>query len=62
MVLVHENIPWVSMDIPCDKGDRDLFHASTIITVEKGDKAEAKVWHSSWFNGTAAKKLIPMQK
>ena len=53
----HDSRPWVGLDIPCDKGDRDLFNASTIVTVGKGNKAS--FWHSSWVNGAAPKNLAP---
>lgn len=42
----HADRPWTGLDIPCDKTDRDLFNASTEVTVGKGDKAS--FWHSSW--------------
>jgi hypothetical protein len=41
--------PWTGLDIPCDKTDRDLFDASTVVTVGKGDKAS--FWNSNWING-----------
>jgi hypothetical protein len=47
--------PWTGLDIPCDKTDRDLFDASTVITVGKGDKAS--FWNSNWINGRAPKHL-----
>jgi hypothetical protein len=31
--------PWVGMDIPCNEIDKQLFRASTIITVGSGKKA-----------------------
>ena len=37
--------------------DRDLFNASTIVTVGRGDKTS--FWHSSWINGTAPKNIAP---
>jgi hypothetical protein len=41
--------PWTGLHIPCDKTDRDLFDASTVVTVGKGDKAS--FWNSNWING-----------
>jgi hypothetical protein len=41
--------PWTGLDIPCNKTDRDLFDASTVVTVGKGDKAS--FWNSNWING-----------
>jgi len=53
----HDSRTWVGLDIPCDKRDRDLFNASTIVKVGKGNKAS--FWHSSWVNGAAPKNLAP---
>jgi hypothetical protein len=36
---------------------RDLFDASTVLTVGKGDKA--MFWHSSWVNRLAPKNIAP---
>jgi collagenase-like PrtC family protease len=47
------------MDIPCNKFDLDLFHASTIVTVGNGKKA--KFWHSSWV-GTKKHRAIPFHE
>lgn len=53
----HNSRLWVGLDIPCDKSDRNLFNASTIVTVDKGNKDS--FWHSSWVNGAAPKNLAP---
>ena len=53
----HNSRLWVGLDIPCDKSDRDLFNASTIVTVGKGNKDN--FWHSSWVNGAAQINLVP---
>lgn len=45
------------MEIPCDAIDRDLFNASTIIKVGKGNKTS--FWHSNWINGCAPKNIAP---
>jgi hypothetical protein len=49
--------PWTGLDIPCDKNDLDLFNASKIVKVGKGDKAS--FWHSSWINGNSPKNIAP---
>jgi hypothetical protein len=54
----HEERPWVGLDIPCDKTDWELFNASTVVTVGKGNKTN--FWHSSWVNGTSPKNLAPL--
>jgi hypothetical protein len=53
----HVQRPWAGLTIPCDSTDRDLFHASTIVTVGKGDKV--MFWHSNWLNGRAPKFIAP---
>jgi hypothetical protein len=35
----HTYRPWAGLEIPRDSTDKDLFKASTIVTVGKGDKA-----------------------
>jgi hypothetical protein len=40
-----------------DAVDRDLFNASTVMTVGNGKKA--LFWTSSWLNGTTAKLIAP---
>jgi hypothetical protein len=53
----HAERPWMGLDIPCANIDRDLFNASTVVTVGKGDKA--MFWHSNWVNGQAPKNIAP---
>lgn len=53
----HADRPWAGLEIPCDNIDKDLFTASTIVTIGKGDKAS--FWHSSWINGQAPKYIAP---
>ncbi|WVZ68943.1 LOW QUALITY PROTEIN: hypothetical protein U9M48_017814 [Paspalum notatum var. saurae] len=48
---------WVGLDVPCDKEDRDLFHASKMVTV--GDGVKASFWCSHWINGMAARLISP---
>lgn len=48
---------WANLDVPCDKADRDLFNASTVVTIGNGEKA--LFWASSWINGTTAKSIAP---
>jgi hypothetical protein len=40
---------WVGLDMPCDEIDRDLFAASTEITM--GDGNMARFWSSAWIDG-----------
>jgi hypothetical protein len=47
----NEDRAWMGLDIPCDKTDEDLFHASTVVTVGNGNKA--LFWKSSWISGRA---------
>jgi hypothetical protein len=49
--------PWTGLDVPCDKTDRELFHASTVITVGRGNKTT--FWHSNWIHGQAPKHIAP---
>jgi hypothetical protein len=53
----HVQRPWAGLDIPCDNPDRDLFNASTIVTVGREDKAS--FWHSNWLSGRAPKYITP---
>jgi hypothetical protein len=53
----HADRPWAGLDIPYHSTDKDLFNASTIVTVGRGDKAT--FWHSSWINGQAPKYIAP---
>ena len=48
---------WMGMETPCTDTDRDLFSASTIVTV--GDGKKAKFWESSWLNGLRPKDIAP---
>jgi hypothetical protein len=53
----HQERPWTGLDIPCDNIDKDLFNASTDVTVGRGDKAS--FWHSNCLDGQAPKYLTP---
>ena len=46
------------MYVPCDKMDRDLVFASTIVSVDKGDLAP--FWLCSWVDGSAPRNIAPM--
>jgi hypothetical protein len=46
---------WNKLDIPCDETDRDLFNASTIVTI--GNGRTALFWSSTWINGSSAKSI-----
>jgi hypothetical protein len=48
---------WSKLEVPCDSVDRDLFNASTVVTVGNGKKAS--FWTSSWLNGSTAKAIAP---
>jgi hypothetical protein len=50
--------PWTGLELPCDKTDKDLFHASTIIKVGKGNKTN--FWYSSWLDGRSPRNLAPL--
>ena len=43
--------PWVGTEPPVNAVDRQLFRASTIVTL--GDGAKASFWQSSWLQGQA---------
>jgi hypothetical protein len=45
----HSERPWIGLEIPCDKKDKDLFYASTTVSVGNGKKAN--FWQSAWVNG-----------
>lgn len=49
--------PWVGTDVPCNDVDRQLFRASTVVTIGNGHRA--KFWDSSWLNGRAPRDLFP---
>ena len=49
--------PWVGTEIPCDETDRQLFNASTTITI--GDGSNAHFCQSAWLEGHAPKDLAP---
>lgn len=40
--------PWVGTELPCDESDKQLFAASTVVSI--GDGSKAKFWHASWLN------------
>jgi hypothetical protein len=48
---------WSNLEVPCDKADRDLFNASTTVTIGNGKKA--LFWTSSWIHGQMAKTIAP---
>jgi hypothetical protein len=43
--------PWVGSAVPCNATNRQLFPASTIVSI--GDGQKASFWHSSWLQGRA---------
>ena len=54
---ITPNRPWVGMQLPCDQGDKDLFNASTTVTL--GDGKTASFWDSSWTGAGALKLKFP---
>ena len=49
--------PWVGSPVPCSENDKQLFRASTMVTV--GDGRTAMFWDSTWVNGHAPRDLVP---
>jgi len=49
--------PWVGTALQVNAVDRQLFRASTSVTL--GDGAKASFWQSSWMNGQALMDLFP---
>lgn len=49
--------PWQGSILPCDETDKQLFRASTIISLGNGGKA--KFWHDKWIEGQSLKDLTP---
>jgi hypothetical protein len=50
--------PWVGRVTPCDEVDRNLFAASTNITI--GDGNTVRSWESAWIGGRRPKDLMPL--
>lgn len=50
----HRERAWNGLDLPVDSRDRDLFAASTEVTI--GDGNRASFWQSSWVDGRTPKK------
>lgn len=53
----HKDHAWNRLELPCDSRDRELFAASTVVTV--GDGRTARFWTSSWIDWMTAKSLAP---
>lgn len=49
--------PWAGSELPCDKEDLALFHASTLVTI--GNGLTASFWHDRWLDGQAPRHLAP---
>jgi mannosylglycoprotein endo-beta-mannosidase len=49
--------PWVGTEVPCNEIDKQLFRASTLVTLGNGNRA--KFWESSWLCGQAPRDLGP---
>jgi hypothetical protein len=48
---------WNKLELPCDSRDKELFAASTIVTI--GDGKFAKFWTSSWAQGQTLQNIAP---
>ena len=57
LVLVAPKKAWNDLDLPCDSRDRDLFAASTVVSI--GDGKTAQFWSSLWTNGRTLKSMAP---
>jgi hypothetical protein len=53
----HKERAWNELDLPCDDRDRELFAASTVVTIGNGKMA--KFWTSSWLDGNTPRNLAP---
>jgi len=49
--------PWVGGNIPVTETDRQVFRASTTVTV--GNGRTAKFWEATWLNGQAPRDIAP---
>jgi len=49
--------PWSGTDVPCNRENRLLFQASTLITIGDGNKA--RFWTDAWLDGEAPMNLAP---
>ena len=54
----QKNKACTNLEVPCDRVDRELFYASTIVTI--GDGKMAPFWTSCWINGNMAKSIAPL--
>jgi hypothetical protein len=57
LAWTDDSRPWIGMVTPCDKGDMDLFRASTEISL--GDGAKCIFWHDRWLPGGALRFQFP---
>lgn len=46
---------WVGSETPCDEVDKQLFRASTVVTLGNGNKA--RFWQCSWVNRKAPRDI-----
>ena len=53
----NDDRPWVGMELPCIRKDREPFESATRITL--GDGSKAKFWTSAWLQGHAPKDVPP---
>ena len=54
----QRNRTWNGLDLPVDSRDKDIFAASTEVTI--GDGNLTRFWQSSWVNGRTPKKNITL--
>jgi hypothetical protein len=54
---VEPDRPWVGTEVPCTEIDRQLFRASTSVTV--GNGLRASFWDSPWLDGMAPRDIAP---
>lgn len=49
--------PWVGSEAPCNEDDKQLFRASTVVSIGNGRRSE--FWESSWLQGRAPRDIAP---
>jgi hypothetical protein len=54
---VEPDRPWVGTEVPCSEIDRQLFRASTVVTI--GDGRKASFWKSPWLDGITPRDMAP---
>jgi hypothetical protein len=49
--------PWVGTEPPVNEVNKQLFRASTVVTI--GNSLKAELWNSSWLDGRAPRDIAP---